>query len=305
MEKLALRAASRKAGCALLAVCALQLAASLAAALLRGRMDLGGGAWFHLAAVLSGIAVLGGAAVGSRLLGGHEKSGRQDASLRSYRLTASPYRECVLLIPAGAALCMAGNVVGMFVEQLAGRAGIEFQGGPQPPQTQSLPGLLLLLLTVALLPAAAEEWLLRGVILPALRRFGDGFAVTCTAALFALLHQNMEQAPMAFVSGLALGWVYIRSGRLAVPMAVHLWNNAAAVLLMVLPEGAENAYVLTLGILGMLSLIVLYVRRPEPKKVACELPAYRRVSNFFFGSAAMVLALGYFVVMIALNTRVR
>jgi len=305
MEKQTLRAASRKAGCALLAVCALQLAASLAAVPLRDRMGLGGAAWFHLVAVLSGMTVLGGAAVGQVMLGGH--------SFDSGRQKCRPYRwDSVLLIPAGAALCMAGNAVGVFVEQMAGRAGIEFQGGPQPPQAQGLPGFLLLLLTAAALPAVAEEWLLRGVILPALQPFGDGFAIACAAALFALLHQNMEQAPMAFVSGLALGWVYVRSGRLAVPVAVHLWNNAAAVLLMALPEGAENAYVLALGVLGVLSLIVLYVRRPKdhrggrpaPEKIACELPAWRRAANFFFGSAAMVLALIYFVAMIAVNTRV-
>jgi len=307
MEKHALRAVSHQAGCALLAVCGLQLAASLAAALLQSRLELDGSLWFHLAAVLGGMTVLAGAAVGRKLLqpprccaaapqGGHLD---KEASF--------------LLVPAGAALCMAGNLVGALVERMAGQAGIEFQGGPQLPQTQSLPGLLLTLLTAAVLPAAAEEWLLRGCVLPALRRFGDGFAVACTAALFALLHQNMEQAPMAFVSGLALGWAYVRGGRLAVPMAVHLWNNAAAVLFTVLPEGMENLYVAALGALGMLCLFVLYLRRrprdnrggrPAPRKAMCEMPAYRRASNFFFGSAAMVLALGYFIAMIAVNTRV-
>ena len=302
MEKQALRAVSRRAGLALLTVCALQLGMSFAAAALQGRLGLGGSAWFHLVAVLSGMTVLAGAVVGRELFKGR----MPQAEVRK-----AGAGECAALMVAGAALCMAGNLVGALVEQMAGQAGIEFQGGPQPPQPQSLPGLLLMLLTAAVLPALAEEWLLRGVLLPALQPFGDGFAVVCTAALFALLHQNMEQAPMAFVSGLALGWAYVRSGRLAVPMAVHLWNNAAALGLSLLPEAAVKLYGIILGMLGMLSIFILYLRCPKdnkggpvPPKAMYEMPAGRRASNFFFGSAAMVMALVYFVVIIALNTRV-
>ena len=316
MEKQALRSISRRAGLALLAVCALQLGVSFAAAALRGRLNLDGDAWFHLVAVLSGMTVLTGAVVGRELFRGRAQQTGGKTGVpgkpKAFWGGKAGMGECAALVIAGAALCMAGNLVGVLVEQIAGQAGIEFQGGPQPPQPQGLPGLLLMLLTAAVLPALAEEWLLRGVLLPPLQPFGDGFAVVCTAALFALLHQNMEQAPMAFVSGLALGWAYARSGRLAVPMAVHLWNNAAAVLVMFLPERAENVYVLGLGMLGVLSLFILYLRRPKdnkggrpaPQKIMCQMSAGRRASNFFFGSAAMVLALAYFVVIIALNTRV-
>jgi len=296
MEKRALRTLSRKAGCALLAVCALQLAASFAALRLQRRLDAGGGLWFHLLAVLSGMTVLTGALLGRELLAGDiPKHGRP------------PLRpmEGPALAAAGAALCMAANFAAVLVEAIAGRAGIEFHGGPEQIVPQSAPGLLLMLLTVGVLPAITEEWLLRGVILPPLRRFGDGFAVVCAAALFALLHQNMEQAPMAFVSGLALGWVYVRGGgRLAIPMLVHCWNNAAAVALSLLPDRAANIYALVLFILGVLSLGYLYLCRPEVKKPVCEMPAGRRALHFFFGSAAMAVSLLFFVVVILLNTQV-
>ena len=293
MEKHALRAISRKTGCSLLAVCALQQAVSFGAARLPALEEE---LRFNVMLVLSSLTVLAGALLGRKLL----RNEMQEAKGKPCPL----FPDIGLLTLAGAALCMAGNFVAVFVERLAGRAGVEFTGGPERMTPQSVPGLLLMLLTVGVFPAVAEELLLRGVILPPLRRFGDGFAVLCTAALFALLHQNMEQAPMAFVSGLALGWVYVRSGRLAVPVAVHLWNNAAAVALMLLPGSAADVYTLGLGLLGMLCLLILYLRRPAPQKIVCEMPAYRRASNFFFGSAAMVLALAYFIVVIAMNTRV-
>jgi len=314
VEKRALRAVSSKAGCALLAVCALQLAA-VPLALLRPRLPSASDElWFALMVLLSSLTVLGGALLGRRLFG--VTFFARDVETHG---CASPVNESraslpdsLLLVLAGAALCMAGNFANLFVERLAGRAGIEFLGGPEPVAPQNSLGLLLALLTTGLLPAVAEELLLRGVILPPLRRFGNGFAITCAAALFALLHQNMEQAPMAFVSGLALGWVYVRGGRLALPILVHLWNNAAAVALLALPERAEYIYLLALSAAGLLSALYLYLRRPKdnkggrpkPMKALCGLSPGSGAANFFFGSAAMILALGYFVVMIILNTKI-
>jgi len=295
-EKRALRSISRGTGCALLLVCVLQLAMSAAFMRLQGRIDLTGGLWFHLLAVLSSFSVLTGALLGRELLGAEESPVKK-----------TPLRpmEAPALIISGVALCMAANIAGALAEAIAGQAGIEFHGGPEMTAPQSAPGLLLMLLTVAVLPAVTEEWLLRGVILPPLRRFGDGFAVVCSALLFALLHQNMQQAPMAFASGLALGWVYVRGGgRLAIPILVHLWNNAASVALSVMTDRAANLYALALGMLGMLSLAYLCLRRRPSQKTTCELPAGRRAFHFFFGSIAMLLPLAYFVVVIVLNTRV-
>jgi len=294
-EKRALRITSHKAGCALLAVCVLQLAVT-PLALLRHRLPpMGDELWFGLLVLLSSLSVLGGTLVGKRLF----RNMKQET--RGKKAGAG---ESTLLVAAGAALCLLGNFAALFVEKLAGRVGIEFQGAPEQVVPQSSPGLMLALLTTGLAPAVAEEILLRGTILPPLRRFGDGFAVVSTAALFALLHQNMEQAPMAFVSGLALGWVYVRGGRLMLPVLVHLWNNAAAVALLLLPDRAANNYVFAMMALGLLSLYLLFLRRPRKEKFICGLSPGRRAANFFFGSVAMVLALCYFVVIIILNTSV-
>ena len=284
----------------MLAVCVLQLAVS-PVGLLRARLPgMSDALWLCMMAVLSSTTVFGGALVGRRLFKGAETHDFK----KETQSRASLLDDCLLVI-AGAALCMAGNIVTPIVERAAGRAGIEFRGGPEQTAPQSLPGLLLTLLAVGVLPAVTEELLLRGVLLPPLRRFGDGFAAACTAALFALLHQNMEQAPMAFVSGLALGWVYLRGGKLALPVLVHLWNNAASVLLMLLPGRAANVYALGLGLAGAVCLIILFLRRSKDNKgIVCGLSPGKRAVNFFFGSAAMAPALGYFAAMIALNTKI-
>lgn len=305
-EKRGLRRLSRAAGAALLLVCLLQILASLAIVYLPRPQGMSDAVWLSLVSVLSGLTIFPGALLGRKLAG--------PATYTPPRKKAGP-AECAMLTAAGIAVCLLGNLASALAQQLAGRAGIEFQGAPQEIVPDNLPGLLLMLLCIALAPAVTEELLMRWALLPPLRRYGDSFAVLCTAALFALLHQNMEQAPMAFVSGIALGWVYIRSGRIGVPVAVHLWNNAVSVLLLYLPRWlgedtatlVSNRYVLAMIALGLLCGILLYMHsaaRPAREKPLCVLPPGRRAVHYFLGSPAMVLSLLYFAVLIVLNTEI-
>lgn len=83
-------------------------------------------------------------------------------------------------------------------------------------------------ISYTILPAVLEEMLFRGAIMQSLRRFGDGFALMVSSLLFALVHGNLVQAPMAFLSGLALGYFALRTGSLRTGMIAHFVNNALA-----------------------------------------------------------------------------
>ena len=76
-----------------------------------------------------------------------------------------------------------------------------------------------------------EELVFRGAIMQSLRRFGDTFALFVSSLLFGLVHGNLVQAPMAFVTGLAIGYFVLRTGSLRTGMAIHFVNNALAVVL--------------------------------------------------------------------------
>ena len=76
-----------------------------------------------------------------------------------------------------------------------------------------------------------EELVFRGAIMQSLRRFGDTFALFVSSLLFGLVHGNLVQAPMAFVTGLAIGYFVLRTGSLRAGMAIHFVNNALAVVL--------------------------------------------------------------------------
>lgn len=96
---------------------------------------------------------------------------------------------------------------------------------------------VLYFLGAALLPAVVEELVFRGAVMQSLRRFGDGFALLASSILFGLCHGNLVQAPMAFVTGLAIGYFVLRTGSLYTGILIHFVNNGLAVVLSAVSTG--------------------------------------------------------------------
>ena len=88
------------------------------------------------------------------------------------------------------------------------------------------------ILSAVILAPIAEELLFRGAIQGyLLRNFGNPvWAISFSALLFGVVHGNLEQLFFASVLGLALGWVYYRTGSLVPSILMHFVNNALSVL---------------------------------------------------------------------------
>lgn len=99
--------------------------------------------------------------------------------------------------------------------------------------------LWLALLTVAILPAVAEELFFRG---PLLRGFERGFpkawCVLISAAMFALMHMSALRLLPTFIAGLVLGFAALRTRSVFTGMIIHVLNNGTAVLVMWAGHGA-------------------------------------------------------------------
>ena len=85
--------------------------------------------------------------------------------------------------------------------------------------------LLLTFFTLCIVPAFVEELLFRGVILKNLLPFGRTTAVLASALLFGVMHQNAGQLLYATVAGLALGYVFLRTGSFWCCVLIHFCNN--------------------------------------------------------------------------------
>jgi len=90
--------------------------------------------------------------------------------------------------------------------------------------------------TAVVLAPLFEETLFRGVLLPVLgARWGVAAGLLASALTFALAHLSLGELAPLLVLGLGLGWLRLRTGRLAPCVLMHaFWNGLTFVNLLLL-----------------------------------------------------------------------
>jgi membrane protease YdiL (CAAX protease family) len=135
---------------------------------------------------------------------------------------------------------------------------------------------LLTVLGSALVPAVFEEFLYRKIICTELTLHGGGFATIISALLFALAHFSFYTFPYAFICGLALSFVYLKTGSVKYTVAIHFANNLLGYVCAFISTKADplnftNVLMLVLIALGVMALGACYTLLPNMKRFAvCE-----------------------------------
>lgn len=89
-------------------------------------------------------------------------------------------------------------------------------------------------LQVCILAPFIEELLMRGVVLGGLKSaYGIPTALLVSAALFAALHFNMVQTLSAFICGIVLGILYVKTGSVFCCMITHCGYNFLSYISMI------------------------------------------------------------------------
>jgi membrane protease YdiL (CAAX protease family) len=133
---------------------------------------------------------------------------------------------------------------------------------------QGLPGLLLAVLGLAVVPAIVEEAVFRGFVTAAFAG-SDVAAWLAPTVLFALFHLDPAQVLATGVLGLAFGLARLCTGSLLASMAAHAAYNATVLVLAFVggaaatedPSASGVVAGLALGVVGLL-LLVGPARRP-------------------------------------------
>lgn len=211
-----------------------------------------------------------------------------------------PAAETALYVAFGCMVCMLANYPANFVSQLQEFFG--FSGElPESPLNNDPTVLALYGLSVVVIPPLVEEVMFRGVVLQSLRRYGDGFAVLVSAILFGLYHGNLIQIVFAFLSGLALGFVVIRTDSLLPAMLIHCVNNGISYAIELVQrfygESTANSVdaILSVAIvaLGLGALFVLAAKHKlfSGKRNGSPLPLSSRMGAAFgnFGAVCFIL----------------
>lgn len=177
----------------------------------------------------------------------------------------------------GAAVCMLANIPANMVVNVEQAFG--FSGDmPQMPLTDDAAVLVLYGIVISVIPPIVEELLFRGMVLNGLRKYGDTFAVVASALLFGLYHGNFVQMVFAFIAGLVMALVVVRTGSLWPSILIHFLNNFISFALeMTQRYAGDNAantanwvimgVVVLLGIIGLIYLLTHEKRffRGEPQ----------------------------------------
>lgn len=148
--------------------------------------------------------------------------------------------------PLGSALGLAGGHVLMVLPLVALSGWLVEQLWREPSGSNPLLELVLtsgdplalaaLAVTATGLAPLFEETLFRGVLLPVLgQRWGAAPAVVVSALTFGLAHLSLGELAPLVTLGLALGWLRLRSGRLAPCVLMHAcWNGLTFINLLLL-----------------------------------------------------------------------
>ncbi len=146
------------------------------------------------------------------------------------------------------------NMVSGFIQEML---GLTFVSGLEDFKVIGIKGFILSTLSTAVLPAIIEEFIIRGVVMQPLRRFGDTFAVVASAFIFSIMHGNMVQVPYTMSAGIFFGYLVVKTGSLWPAIVLHFINNFYSVVLMAAYDnfGDDVGAVVTVILLGIFIVV--------------------------------------------------
>lgn len=124
--------------------------------------------------------------------------------------------------------CMAANMATNLVIQLFKVCGYELKKG-EFSTPDSILACISTIIATAIVPAVIEEYAMRCCTMGALKKYGKGFAVFSVSIVFGLLHLNVIQFVFAFLVGLILGYVTIKTNSILPAIFIHGFNNGLSV----------------------------------------------------------------------------
>jgi membrane protease YdiL (CAAX protease family) len=124
----------------------------------------------------------------------------------------------------------------------------------------SIIGITLFTLQIAILPAIFEELLFRKAMLKILSKYGNITSILITAFCFALMHQNLTQGVFAFLMGIVLAYITIKTETVIPAMIIHFLNNFTSVIsvIAVQTNNTKMMYLITILVIGAAIICGIY-----------------------------------------------
>lgn len=124
-----------------------------------------------------------------------------------------------------------GNIIGMLVNAIIGAV----RG---TPVVNSLDDVLtgntlwMNILIVGICAPVFEELMFRKILVGRMVRFGEAAAVVVSGLMFGLFHGNFSQFFYAAFLGMLFAYVYVKTGKIRYPIAIHMIINLSSSLIL-------------------------------------------------------------------------
>lgn len=177
----------------------------------------------------------------------------------------------ILCVVAGVGISMAANIPGGVLSTILDRLG--FATAPDmTPASFSWEIFIPHVLAVVVIAPLIEEFVFRGILLSSLEKYGQLFAIVTSGILFGLMHGDIVAALVASLSGMAFGFIYVKTRNLWVTVSIHAVYNVLAIASSYVPfffdgETAEqitgwmNLAVMLLGAVAVVLLLIFHRRK--------------------------------------------
>ena len=177
------------------------------------------------------------------------------------------------------------------------------------------PALIAFFVEICILAPLCEEFIFRGIILNNLKRFGSAFAIIVSSILFAMVHGDILQMPLAFIVGLIFGVLVLEFGSIWVTIIMHCAVNTISLTVGILSVkyGDNFAGSIYLGFISIVILVavpvlvmltrnhVLSTKYKEYKNSILPMPFMMKK---FFTTPGMILFAVITVIIAILYTRI-
>ncbi|MBQ2442187.1 MAG: CPBP family intramembrane metalloprotease, partial [Ruminococcus sp.] len=181
------------------------------------------------------------------------------------------------LILMGMAVAMASNYAADIFETNLSIFGLQNTAGSVESSAMTPFEIILNIISVAIVPAFAEEFAYRGLVMGSLKKYGRAFAVVASAILFSAMHSNTTQIVFTLPVGLIFGYIDIITDSILPSILLHFMNNFYAILFTILytnsnlDERELTIVQLIIVLLFLVSGVLSFIYLARSKKVSFSL----------------------------------
>ena len=131
------------------------------------------------------------------------------------------------------ALMYCGNLVGTLITTVVGALkGSAVDNALMTYATGS--NMIVTFLYMVICAPILEEYIFRKLIVDRTVKYGQGVAVVLSGLMFGLFHGNLNQFAYAFLLGMFLAFLYVKTGELKVTIGLHMCINFMGAVVSVL-----------------------------------------------------------------------